>query len=141
MLQKEKERKKNEEGGREEPGIGGPSQTPRTPDLGKKDHLQMEEQLPRRWCGQTAGAGTAPSRPDLSFLRRPHPCLPGSKKQQEWFMKPVLSLSSASWLLTVSAVPWTRAESESQMTVQLRDRLLHAWNQKLLLASQNPGSF
>lgn len=58
----------------------------------------------------------------------------------EWFMKPILSLSSASGSSWLSAVSRTRAESGSRMTVQLRDCLLYAWNKKLLLALQNPGS-
>lgn len=91
--------------------------------------------------GRSAGAGGRLLQTrDLSSSQEAHPCLPGSKKQQECFMKPVLSLSSAPGSSRLPAVPWTRAESESQMTVQLRDCLLHAWNQKLLLASQNPGS-
>ena len=76
----------------------------------------------------------------LSSSQEAHLCLPGSEKQQEWFMKPVPSLSSAPGSSRLSAVSRTRAESGSRMTVKLRDCLPHAWNQKLLLALQNPGS-
>ena len=97
----------------------------------------MEGTTPRRSAG---AGGRLLQTTVLSTSQEAHPCLPGSEKQQEWFMKPILSLSSAPGSLWLSAVSRTRAESGSRMTVQLRDCLLYAWNQKLVLALQNPGS-
>lgn len=92
--------------------------------------------------GRSAGAGGRLLQTKvLSSFQEAHPRLPGSEKQQEWFMKPVPSLSSAPGSSRLSAMSWTQAESGSRLTMQLRDCLPHAWNQKLLLALQNPGSF
>lgn len=99
---KEKERKKN--GRREGGGTWNwrPLQTPRTLRPRQKGPpVVMEGTTPRRWCGQISwGSVTASSDQRSQFFSEAHPCLPGSKKQQEVFMKPVLSPQLSSWLLT-----------------------------------------
>lgn len=64
--------------------------------------------------GRSAGAGGRLLQTKvLSSFQEAHPRLPGSEKQQEWFMKPVPSLSSAPGSSQLSAMSWTQAESGS----------------------------
>lgn len=90
------------EGGRE----GGtwnwrPLQTPRTPDLGKKDHLQMEGTTPRRWCGQISwGRWTASSDQRSQFFSGGPSMSPRLQEAARVVYEASPEPQLSSWLLT-----------------------------------------